>query len=149
MYSLSKGECEHCNRTFHYLLLNATFGNFFYAYCDSCGTLATVSEDSEALARLPILTPPRRVIDSKWETLLCRCNCGGHFRARSAPRCIHCNSVLSPEAAATFIERNSTERMRGWRWSGSWSEEYCIALEDPQSPGTLRQMVDPVPVPEP
>ena len=41
MFSLHKGDCEHCCRTYHYMLLHAGFGDFSYAYCDACGMLAT------------------------------------------------------------------------------------------------------------
>jgi len=50
---------------------------------------------------------------------------------------------LSAEHAATHIERNTIGSGRGWHWQGNWTDLYCIALEDPKDPGTLRQIEDP------
>ncbi|HVC48395.1 MAG TPA: hypothetical protein VND90_14230 [Terracidiphilus sp.] len=147
MYSLNKGDCEHCGRDFHYLLTNAAFGDFSYAYCDSCGTLATVRYDNRSFAGLPPAAELHRQIDKLWEPLLRRCECGGRFHIGSSPRCVHCNSVLSPQYAASYIERNLPKRQRGWHWPGSWFQEYCLAIEDPRNPGRVRQLDDPLPHP--
>ena len=39
--------------------------------------------------------------------------------------------------------------VRGWQWQRSWSGVYCMAIEDPNDPGTLMQIVDPIIKPEP
>ncbi|HUX44560.1 MAG TPA: hypothetical protein VMV57_07415 [Terracidiphilus sp.] len=144
MFTLSKGDCEHCSRTFHYQLWQAGFGDFSYAYCDSCGTLAVFNFSNQKLNALPALSETHRAIDAAWEPHLAPCGCGGRFRKGAAPRCVHCNSILSPEYAASYIERNSTERLRGWHWQNNWNADYCLAIEDPHEPGTLRQVTDPI-----
>lgn len=149
MYSLDKGDCEHCGRDFHYQLTNAAFGDFSYAYCDSCGTLATIRYDSVAFADLPPAAEPYRQIDKLWEPRLHRCGCGGSFRVGASPRCIHCNSQLSPQHAATYIQSNLPQRRSGWKWPDSWSDEYCLSIEDMRNPGHMRQMDDPIIGPHP
>lgn len=144
MYSLHKGDCEHCGHEFRYQLTSAVFGRFFYAYCDACGTLATVQPGTVAGAGAPPADKTTYEIPALWEPLLKCCPCGGHFRAGCAPRCIHCNSVLSPQSAATYIQRNFADNRRGWKWPGTWSAEFCMAIEDPRNPGHLRQLDDPV-----
>lgn len=142
MFALHKGDCEHCARTYRYTLLHAGFGDFSYAYCDSCGTLATFNYSNSFLVNMPRISAPHQVIDPEWEPYLDSCACGGHFRASASPRCVFCNSILSPEHAAHHIERNTVGAGRGWRWQGNWSDIYCIALEDPKDPGSLRQGED-------
>jgi phage FluMu protein Com len=142
MFALQKGDCEHCNRSFHYTLLHAGFGDYSYAYCDSCGALATFSYSNSFLINMPPISAPHQVIDRAWEPYLSLCPCGGHFRAAAAPRCLFCNSVLSAQQAATYIERNTKGAPRGWRWQGNWTDVYCMAIEDPRVPGTLRQIND-------
>ncbi|HUD57671.1 MAG TPA: hypothetical protein VMR02_20745 [Terracidiphilus sp.] len=143
MFALHKGDCEHCFRTFRYTLLHAGFGDFSYAYCDSCGKLATFNRSDSILVRLPPPSAPHQVIDPEWEPYLDTCLCGGSFRSGASPRCVFCNSVLSAEHAATHIERNTVGSGRGWHWQGNWTDLYCIALEDPKDPGSLRQIEDP------
>jgi phage FluMu protein Com len=142
MFALQRGDCEHCNRTFHYTLLNAGFGDYSYAYCDSCGMLATFSYSHSLSVNLPPVSAPHQVIDRAWEPFLNPCACGGHYRANAAPRCLFCNSVLSAEHAATYIERNTKGAPRGWHWQGNWTDIYCLAMEDPRAPGSLRQAND-------
>jgi hypothetical protein len=144
MYSLDKGDCEHCGRDFHYQLTNASFGDFSYAYCDCCGTLAIIHHGSVALAGLLPAAEQNRPIDKRWEPRLRHCECGGSFRAAASPRCIHCNSALSPQYAAGYIQSNLPQRRRGWQWPNSWSQDYCLSIEDPRNPGHLRQMEDPI-----
>jgi hypothetical protein len=144
MYSLDKGDCEHCGRDFHYQLNNAAFGDFSYAYCECCGALAVIHYGSVAFTRLPPAAKLHRPIDKLWEPLLRPCDCGGSFRTAASPRCIHCNSTLSPQFAATYIERNLPHRRSGWQWPGSWSDEYCLSIEDPRNPGRMRQLEDPI-----
>lgn len=143
MFALHKGDCEHCLRTFRYTLLHAGFGDFSYAYCDACGMLATFSYSSSFLVKLPPSSETHQVIDSAWEPFIEPCACGGAFRSGAAPRCVHCTAPLSPQHAAAHIERNAIGAGRGWHWQGNWTDTYCIALEDPRDPGTLRQLEDP------
>jgi hypothetical protein len=143
MFTLHKGDCEHCFRSFHYTLLHAGFGDYSYAYCDSCGLLATFNHSNSYLVNMPRLSIPHQVIDRAWESFLSPCNCGGQFRAGASPRCVHCRAPLSAQHAASYIERNTKGAGRGWRWQGNWTETYCLAMEDTRSPGSLRQVNDP------
>jgi hypothetical protein len=142
MFTLHKGDCEHCHRAFHYTLLHAGFGDYSYAYCDSCGMLATFNYSNSFLVNMPRISVPHQVIDRAWEPFLNPCACGGHFRAGAAPRCPFCNFPLSAQHAATYIERNTKGAPRGWRWQRNWTDLYCLAMEDPRTPGTLRQIND-------
>jgi hypothetical protein len=143
MFALHKGDCEHCLRSYRYTLLHAAFGDFSYAYCDSCGILATFSYSNSHLVQLPPLSQAHQVIDPEWEPFLDPCPCGGHFRSGASPRCLACSSPLSAEHAASHIERNAIGAGRGWRWQRNWTDLYCIAMEDPKDPGSLRQVEDP------
>ncbi len=143
MFTLQKGDCEHCGRTFHLALLNASFGDYSYAYCDTCGTLATIGYTSGTLLKMPKPSASHQVIDREWEPFLRPCSCGGRFRCDAAPRCVFCTQPLSAEYAASHIERNTIGATRGWRWQRNWTDVFCLALEDPKSPGTLRQVSDP------
>jgi hypothetical protein len=142
MFALHKGDCEHCSRTFRYTLLHAGFGDFSYAYCDSCGMLATFNYSNSFLVTMPPASATHQVIDPEWEPFIDPCECGGHFRSGASPRCVFCNATLSAQHAATHIERN-TINARGWHWQGNWTDLYCIAMEDPKDPGNLRQIDDP------
>jgi hypothetical protein len=42
------------------------------------------------------------------------------------------------------MEKQAVGAPKGWRWQGNWNGVYCLAIEDPRDPGTLRQMIDPV-----
>ncbi len=143
MFALHQGDCEHCWRAYRYALWHAGFGDFSYAYCDSCGMLATLDERSEKIAQLPRISSPYQEMDAKWEPFLNSCPCGGRFRNGASPRCPYCHIALSAEYAASHIERNSTGAPRGWKWQRNWSDVYCMAIEDPKSPGNMRQIVDP------
>jgi hypothetical protein len=143
MFTFHKGDCEHCWRTYRYTLWQAGFGDFSYAYCDSCGMLATFAYSNKNVLNLPPLSARHQVIDAEWEPFAGPCACGGHFRTGASPRCPYCHLPLSAEYAASHIERNSVGAAKGWRWQRSWSDLYCMAIEDPADPGNLRQMVDP------
>lgn len=142
MFVLQQGDCDHCHRAFHYTLLHAGFGDYSYAYCDSCGMLATFNYSNSFLVNMPPISVPHQVIDRAWEPFLAPCDCGSHFRAGAAPRCIFCNTPLSAQHAATYIEPNTKGAGRGWRWQGNWTDLYCLAMEDPRAPGSLRQVND-------
>jgi hypothetical protein len=144
MFALHKGDCEHCCRDYRYMLLHAGFGEFSYAYCDSCGTLAAFAYTNRELLSLPPLSAKHEEIDAAWEPFLRPCACGGHFRKGASPRCVYCNSALSADYAAGHIERNSVGAARGWRWQRNWNDLYCLVIEDPNNPGTLRQIADPI-----
>ena len=148
MFTLNRGDCEHCHRTYNYELWHALFGDFSYAYCDSCGILATFDDRHEAVTRLPHLSVPNQEIDAAWEPFLRACACGGRFRKGASPRCPRCREVLSPGYAGVHIQRNSRGAPRGWVWQKNWSGPYCIAIEEPQHAGTMRRVVDPFLVPE-
>ncbi len=144
MFSLHKGDCEHCSRTYRYMLLHAGFGDFSYAYCDSCGTLAALAYTNRDLSNLPATTVRHEEIEKGWEPYLRPCSCGGSFRKGVSPRCVYCNSPLSADYAAGHIERNSVGATRGWRWQRNWHDMYCMVIEDPTNPGSLRQIADPI-----
>jgi hypothetical protein len=143
MFSLQKGDCEHCARSYHYALFNATFGDYSYAYCDSCGYLATFGYSSAMMLTMPKLSTTNQVIDASWEPYIRPCLCGGKFRRGASPRCLYCHEPLSATHAAKHIERNTVGAPRGWQWQGNWKDSYCLAMEDPQNPGNLRQAMNP------
>lgn len=143
MFSLLKGDCEHCGQVYRYQVLDASFSDCSYAYCDTCGRLAVVSYSSGFLVSMPRISTPHQVIDQAWEPFLRACPCGGHFRHNAAPRCPVCLEPLSPRHAAAHIERNFAGGGRGWHWQGNWSEAYCIDIEDPHQPGIPRQLDNP------
>jgi hypothetical protein len=143
MFTLHMGECEHCWRSYRYELWHAGFGEFSYAYCDSCGMLATFDYLNGTVRQLPPLSAPHQEIDAAWEPFLAPCPCGGHFKKDASPRCPSCREPLSAEYAAGHIEHNSVGAARGWHWQRNWNEEYCIAIEEPHRAGTMRRVVDP------
>ena len=143
MFTLQKGDCEHCARTFRYALLNAVFGDFSYAYCDTCGALATINLSNSMLLTMPKSDTTNQAIPPEWESYLKDCVCGGSFRRSAGPRCIYCEKTLSAETAVSHIEKNTVGSPRGWHWQRNWTDTYCLAIEDPKSPGNLRQIVDP------
>lgn len=143
MFTLQKGDCEHCARSFHYALLNAVFGDFSYAYCDTCGALATINLNNSILLKMPKTDATNQAIPAAWEPFLKECVCGGSFRRGASPRCISCDQPLSAELAAPHLEKNSVGAPRGWQWQRNWMDTYCLAIEDPKNPGKLRQVVDP------
>jgi hypothetical protein len=143
MFKLHAGECEHCSGTYRYSLWHSGFGETSYAYCDTCGQLATCATARFFPAMTPPHSPTYQVIEEEWESLLAPCSCGGSFRQNASPRCVFCQKNLSAEHAAGHIERNSLGASKGWRWQRNWNGIYCIVMEDPKMPGALRQMIDP------
>ena len=122
--------CDHCEKSFRYVLRHCGFGDSAYAYCDSCGMLALLD-----LWRIP--EPLKKVcpighgeIDQQVEQFLTHCVCGGQFRKGASPRCPHCRELLSALAMTAPIERNAPGTAKGWRWQKSWDGLYCIAVED-------------------
>lgn len=144
MFTLHKGDCEHCSRTYRYMLLHAGFGDFSYAYCECCGTLAAFAYTNKDLANLPPTSIRHQVISPSWEPFIRPCSCSGQFRRGASPRCVFCNSALSAEFAGAHIEQNSRGAARGWHWQGDWEGTHCMVIEDPSNPGSLRQIADPI-----
>lgn len=143
MFSLLKGDCEHCGQFYRYSLLHAGFGDFSYAYCDTCGKLATFSSSSSFLLSMPRAVSPHQVIDDAWGPHIRSCDCGGAFRRGASPRCVVCTRPLSAEHATGHIEHNFIGGGRNWRWQRNWTDTYCLEIEDPARPGSLRHMRDP------
>jgi hypothetical protein len=143
MFSLLKGDCEHCGQMYRYSLLHSGFGDCSYAYCDACGTLATLNNSSSFLLSMPRAVSPHQVIDSAWEQYLRSCDCGGTFRRGASPRCVVCTQPLSAVYATGHIEHNFVSGVRNWRWQRNWTDTYCIEIEDPTRPGSLRHVSDP------
>jgi hypothetical protein len=143
-----KGDCEHCKRSYRYSLWHSGFGDNSYAYCDDCGNLAILNYTNPAVAAFPALSIQFAEIDAAWESLLQPCACGGRFRKCASPRCPHCNEKLSPTHAAAHIEAQATGAGKDWRWQNNWSGVYCMAMDNPETPGYPRQMIDPVHRPE-
>ena len=143
MITLHKGDCEHCHNTYRYTLWDALFGEYSYAYCDTCGMLATIYDTSENAENLPATVRKYRQMDASWEPFLASCDCGGHFKKGAAPRCVHCKEPLSAEYAAAHISRNVKGAAKSWVWQGNWEDRLCMAISDPKAYGNLRHTVDP------
>src|SRR5579863_6215714 len=148
MVMLKKGDCEHCGRFYRYSLWHSGFGDNSYAYCDDCGMLAILNYTNPYVAGLPQPSVQFAEIDATWESFLQPCACGGRFREGAVPRCPHCNEKLSPTHAAAHIKAQATGAQKDWQWQNNWSGVYCIAMENAETPGYPRQMVDPVVQPE-
>ena len=144
MFALHKGDCEHCCRTYRYMLLHAGFGDFSYAYCDCLRNARRLAYTNRISRICRDDLPTHQEIDAGWEPYLRPCSCGGNFRKGASPRCVYCNSPLSADYAAGHIERNSVGATRGWRWQRNWHDMYCMVIEDPTNPGSLRQIADPI-----
>ena len=120
------GVCDACGHTFAYELIHNGFNDSAYAYCDECGMTALIDDFG---GRTPEGMPPYRAITALGEASLAPCPCGGSFRADAAPRCPGCRAVLSPEAAAVWIEASAPGTARGWRWQRDWRGLYAIIVE--------------------
>src|SRR6516225_4964216 len=99
------GVCEHCRSRFEYWLCHCGMAESMYAYCDSCGKTAILSERDKRIA--PIAQLPLTTGD------LCRngvisptARVRGRFRKGGTPRCFHCKHSLSAGAATSYIEAN-------------------------------------------
>lgn len=144
MMNLKKGDCEHCGRFYRYSLWNSGFGNNSYAYCDQCGMLAVLNYSNPIVAELPEAAIENEEIDRSWESFLKPCPCGGRFRKGAFPRCPTCNERLSATHAAEHIEAQAIGAGRNWRWQNNWSGLHCMAIENPQNPGSLLMVENPV-----
>ncbi len=145
MQVLHKGECEHCHQQYNFSLWNAQLGECSYAYCDSCGMVATIDYRDRRMALLPPTDILNQEMDASWESHLAPCACGGQFQRGASPRCPVCRQPLSAEKAAPYIEAMQSHVARNWRWQGNWSDEYFVAIEDPQIAGEVRQVANPFP----
>jgi hypothetical protein len=143
MFSLLRGECDHCGRAYRYSLLDAAFSDCSYAYCNTCGVLAIINYSSSYIMSMPQISTPHQVIDSAWEPYLRPCACGGQFRSGAAPRCMVCRRELSAVNATTHIERNFIAGSRTWSWQRNWTGSYCIDIESPALPGVPRHVENP------
>lgn len=134
MRETEAGQCEHCGKTFGYYLIHCGFGDCSYAYCDKCGCTAVLSywswDQIRIAPQLPAGCVPQKEICEDWEPFLQLCKCGGHFKKGAWPRCPHCSEQISPDVAATYIERNALGTEKGWRWQRNWHDTYCIVIDN-------------------
>jgi hypothetical protein len=144
MAKLDQIICEQCEQQYCYALLHAGFSDSAYAYCDACGMLATLNGWNPKMKMLPENVGWHHEINAEVEPFLGPCSCGGRFRKGASPRCPRCKSTLSADFVAGQIERNAPGTAKGWRWQRSWSGLYCVAIEDPEHPGTLQITKDPL-----
>ena len=125
------GHCETCHQRFGYYLIHNGFNDSAYAYCDRCGE-TSILDYYFGNAPIPsgVHLKPHEVIDESIEPFLASCSCGGKFRKTAVPRCPHCSSPLSAIEAAKYIEANAPGAKGGWRWQRTWTDLYCIVIED-------------------
>lgn len=121
----NSGACEHCEYEFPYEIWHAGFSDLSYAYCDSCGILATLD-----MWKFPEGTKCKvhQVIPVEAEKELKECECGGHFAHHASPRCPSCRKELSAKAASRWIESNAPGTKKGWRWQENWTGLYMICI---------------------
>jgi hypothetical protein len=119
------GYCETCHKQFGYRLIHNGFNDSVYAYCDNCGEACLLN-----LWQIPkgIEINDYGIIPESVHSFLKPCSCGGTFRKGAAPRCPHCNSILSPIEAAKYIEANAPGAKIDWQWQQSWEGLYCILV---------------------
>ncbi len=110
--------------------------------------LATINYDNPQVVGFPPLSTQYAEIDEAWEPFLRSCACGGTFRKGASPRCPYCNEALSAMHAASHIEAQAHGAGKDWHWQANWNGVYCLAIDDPQNPGSARQVVDPMITPE-
>jgi hypothetical protein len=106
--------------------------------------LATLDAWNPEMKKLPTDVGWHHEINSEVELFLAHCPCGGNFRKGAGPRCPHCKMPLSAESATEHIEQNAPGTAKGWHWQRNWSGLYGFAIEDPERPGVLRMMKDPL-----
>lgn len=123
----SIGTCEHCAHAFRYSLVHNGFNGSSYAYCDTCGCTALLSEWEVPNG---VSVPPFAPISEEVESILLPCSCSGAFRSKASPRCPHCHRELSASRAADYIEAQAAGTAKGWRWQRSWDGVYCIIIEN-------------------
>jgi hypothetical protein len=128
------GKCDKCGVEFHYRLVHNGFNQSVYAYCDTCGKTAILSEMTTNInakyRRLLRNISQYRKISKSIEPFLEQCSCNGHFRHNAAPRCPFCKATLSPILAKEYIEKNAPGTEKGWKWQNNWDDLYAIVIED-------------------
>jgi len=130
MRDVESGLCEHCGDRFSYYLVHSGFNDTCYAYCTDCGMTAEFSIYSQRMPKLPPHYDPFREICVELEPYIQPCLCGGTFKKGASPRCPQCKRPLSPEAAASYIERNAPGARSGWVWQRNWHDLYFIVIEN-------------------
>ena len=120
------GMCDHCGRTFSYVLLHNGFNDSAFAYCDKCGRTAVMAAWSKKPTEVIF---QQGTLPAHLEGLLAPCECGGKFRVDASPRCPHCHEPLSATLATEYIERNAPGTVKGWRWHRSWKGLYAMIVE--------------------
>jgi hypothetical protein len=108
--------------------------------------VATIDYHDPRMALLPPTDLLNQEMDASWEPYLAPCACGGNFRRGASPRCPLCSQPLSAEKAALYIEAMHAHIAKNWQWQGNWSDEYFIAMDDPQNPGASLLVANPFPV---
>jgi hypothetical protein len=122
-----QGQCDKCDRTFGYYLINNGLNESCYAYCFRCGMTAVMDTNYED--RTSEGLPRHRSITLKGERYLAPCVCGGAFKAGAAPRCPHCDQGLSATAASSWIEEEAPGAKEGWKWQNDWESLYAIVID--------------------
>jgi len=122
------GQCDQCQKTFKYRIVHNGFGDTAYAYCDRCGMIALLSCWNSQLPK-NVKLQVHQNITPDIEPFLKPCPCGGQFKSGASPRCPHCHTELSAEAATQWIETNAAGTKKGWRWQRNWVETYSIIIE--------------------
>jgi hypothetical protein len=143
----SIGRCDKCRAKYEYQIIHNGFNDTAYAYCDTCGMTTFVGgwDDTGKPATAPLkLHGP---IQPETEPWLQPCSCGGRFRHDASPRCPHCSTALSAQAATSFIERNAEGTRSGWRWQRSWSGMYCLIVAGSSTKNNWRAAPDAVALP--
>lgn len=140
---LDTGDCEHCKRSFHNAIFHSGFDDSTYAYCDICGTTASLDGWNRRFPKEFAAKSLHHEICEEFEALLRPCSCGGRFRKGASPLCPHCKSAISAEYATDYIERNAPGSKKGWRWQRNWSGLYYIVIEEPANPGHMLAVKDP------
>ena len=115
-----------------------------YAYCDSCGKTAILSEWDKRMPRLRNC-PGQQEICAAMESCLLPRECGGRFRKGGTPRCFHCKHSLSAGAATSYIEAIAPGAKKGWRWQRNLERHVLHCHREQQSVEQLtacRSVVD-------
>ena len=143
--------CLHCIRA----IVNIAAGRIVTCCCMPDSATSPMPIAIDAACSPPLITRTRflhfaaNLSDASGD----RCRVGAfpsplRLRWKLSEGCLpavpHCNSTLSPEYAAGHIERNSVGAARGWHWQRNWNDVYCMVIEDPNNPGKLRQITDPM-----
>lgn len=140
--------CLGCRRNLRYRFIHNGFNESVYAYCDSCGKLATLDTNN---GHVPRLVSQRdrddwaSAIDTSFESELEPCACGGRFCRGAAPRCPYCRRSLTlddfrdpPSFATRVLCRLGLSRT--WLGPRSWTGLYSVVIEDNRVDNNLRPL---------